>query len=74
MPDTKPGVELDKRGICNACRSVEKKKKIDWVKRYKQLERIAEEVKKQNNPFYDCVVPVSGGKNSWYQASIASEV
>tara|TARA_Y100001958_G_C21248205_1_gene580593 strand:- start:447 stop:1529 length:1083 start_codon:yes stop_codon:yes gene_type:complete len=73
MPDTKPGVNLDERGICNACRSVEKKKKINWEKRYKKLEEIAQNIKKQDNPFYDCIVPVSGGKNSWFQAYMASE-
>ena len=29
MPDTKPGVVLDNKGLCNACRSVEKKNQID---------------------------------------------
>ena len=73
MPDTKPGVVLDKKGFCNACRSVDKKKKIKWSERYKELEKIAKEVKDQKNPFYDCLVPVSGGKNSWYQSYVASE-
>ena len=73
MPNTKPGVHLDERGICNACRSVEKKKKIDWDNRYEKLQKIAKEIKNQKNPFYDCLVPVSGGKNSWYQAYVASE-
>ena len=66
-------MNLDERHICNACRSVEKKKKINWKKRYKNLEEIAQDIKKQENPFYDCIVPVSGGKNSWLQAYVASE-
>ena len=73
MPNTKPGVILDKRDLCNACRSVEKKKKINWDDRFKKLEEITDDVKNKNNPFYDCLVPVSGGKNSWYQAYCASE-
>lgn len=73
MPDTKPGVILDKRGLCNACRSVEKKKKINWKEREKKLKKIAKNIKKDQHPFYDCLVPVSGGKNSWYQALIASQ-
>jgi len=73
MPDTKPGVNIDERGICNACRSVKKKKKIDWVDRYKKLEEITYEVRNKNKPFYDCLVPVSGGKDSWYQAYFASK-
>lgn len=73
MPDTKPGVVLDERGWCNACRASEIKKKIDWDERWSQLEEIARDVKNQNKPFYDCVVPVSGGKDSWYQALIVAE-
>lgn len=68
MPDTKPGVSLDARGLCNACRSQEQKRAIDWKARERELEAIVAEIKAQNHPFYDCVVPVSGGKNSWYQA------
>tara|TARA_B100001057_G_scaffold26592_1_gene24395 strand:- start:17614 stop:18696 length:1083 start_codon:yes stop_codon:yes gene_type:complete len=73
MPDTKPGIELDKRGLCNACRSSEIKEQINWGKRKKQLDEIVKEIKKKNYPFYDCIVPVSGGKDSWYQAMILSE-
>ena len=74
MPDTKPGVVLDERGFCNACRSQEAKKYIDWDARSRELETIIADVKARNTSFYDCLVPVSGGKNSWYQAWMASEV
>lgn len=73
MPDTKPGIWLDDRGFCNACRSKEIKNKIDWDARYKDLEVIVDEIKKAKHPFYDCVVPVSGGKDSWYQAAMLAE-
>ena len=33
MPDTKPDLHLDEEGICNACRSYEKRKEVDWEKR-----------------------------------------
>jgi len=73
MPDTKPGVVLDERGWCNGCRTSELKKNIDWNERWVQLTKIAEESRERNNPFYDCIVPVSGGKDSWYQALIMSK-
>ena len=73
MPDTKPGVFLDERGLCNACRSQEIKSQIDWKERFKDLEKIVSEIKKQNHPFYDCIVPVSGGKDSWVQALTLSK-
>ncbi|MFT5926910.1 MAG: N-acetyl sugar amidotransferase [Candidatus Azotimanducaceae bacterium] len=73
MPNTKPGVVLDSRGMCNACRARELKDKIDWVERGKQLDEIVADVKAANHPFYDCIVPVSGGKDSWFQAMILAE-
>ena len=39
-PDTKPELNLDEDGVCNACRSAEEKEKIDWVARRKELEKI----------------------------------
>lgn len=73
MPDTKPGVKLDERGLCNACRAQEAKRGIDWLQRRKDLEKIVADVKAKNKSLYDCVVPVSGGKNSWYQAAMMAE-
>jgi len=73
MPDTKPGVWLDERGFCNACRTKEVKANIDWDDRFKDLELIVEDIKKANHPFYDCIVAVSGGKDSWYQAAVLAE-
>lgn len=68
MPDTKPGVSLDERGFCNACRSQEQKKEINWDHRENELKNILKKIKEENDGAYDCLVPVSGGKNSWYQA------
>ena len=68
MPDTKPGVFLNEKGLCNACRSQESKRKINWKEREAQLCELTSRIKQQNNGTYDCLVPVSGGKNSWYQA------
>ena len=72
MPDTKPGVVLDEQGWCNACRSSQIKKEVDWTKRYKELEEIAKQAKSSNLQ-YDCIIPVSGGKDSWYQALTLSQ-
>lgn len=68
MPDTKPGVFMDAEGVCSACRAVEKKQQIDWGQREKELEKICETIKATNTSSYDCIVPVSGGKDSTYQA------
>ena len=64
---------MDDRGLCNACRAKEIKATIDWDARYNELQNIVENIKKQEYPFYDCIVPVSGGKDSWYQAAMLAE-
>ena len=73
MPDSKPGVFLDEFGLCNACRTKEVKANVDWDERFHDLELLVQEVKNANHPFYDCIVPVSGGKDSWYQAAMLAE-
>ena len=73
MPNTKPGVVLDKSGKCNACRQKIIKKKVNWSNRENLLKEIVTKIKAENHPFYDCVVPVSGGKDSWFQAIMLSE-
>lgn len=67
MPDTKPGVTMDAEGVCSACRSVEQKRLIDWSARRQELEVLCADVKRTNTACYDCIVPVSGGKDSQYQ-------
>lgn len=67
MPDSKPDLHLDEEGICNACRSYEKRGTIDWDSRRSQLLQLIEKYRKPNGSNWDCIVPVSGGKDSTYQ-------
>ena len=67
LPDTKPGIWLDAEGVCSACRSNEEKKSIDWETRRSELARLADEIRGSNGNGYDCIVPVSSGKDSFYQ-------
>jgi N-acetyl sugar amidotransferase len=67
MPDTKPDLYFDKQGICSGCRSFEKRKKVDWAKRKAELLKIVEKYKSKDSNNWDCIVPVSGGKDSTYQ-------
>ncbi|TGK51937.1 N-acetyl sugar amidotransferase [Leptospira kanakyensis] len=66
MPHTKPDLHLDDEGICNACRSYEKRTEVEWVSRGKELDLIIEKYKNKGSN-WDCIVPVSGGKDSTYQ-------
>ena len=67
MPDTKPNLFLDEEGVCNACRSYEKRKEIDWDARLAELRQILERYKSKDSTKWDCVIPVSGGKDSTTQ-------
>lgn len=67
MPDTKPDLRLDQEGVCNACRSYEKRQEIDWVARHAQLLTVLEKYRRPDGNNWDCIVPVSGGKDSTYQ-------
>ena len=68
QPDTRPDIYFNEDGICGACLWHEEKKKIDWKDREKQLSEIAEWAKKTTKSNYDCVIGVSGGKDSTKQA------
>ena len=67
MPDTKPDLHLDGEGVCNACRSFEKRKEVDWDVRHKELLQVLEKYRNHDGGNWDCIVPVSGGKDSTYQ-------
>lgn len=71
--DTRPDVVFDEQGVCAACNYQEKvKSEINWDERLLELHQIAEWAKKKNAP-YDCVIGVSGGKDSTFQALYAKE-
>ena len=67
MPNTKPDLIIDDFGICNACSSFNNRTSIDWEARYKDLLEITNKYKSRNQSNWDCVIPVSGGKDSTYQ-------
>ena len=67
MPDTKPDLFLDSEGVCNACRSYERRAEIDWSVRELELKEILDRYRSLNQSTWDCIVPVSGGKDSTYQ-------
>ena len=73
LPNTKPGLKIYGDGICSACRSVEIKHTIDWKEREKKLHAICDQVRGSNGNGYECIVPVSGGKDSAYQAYTMSK-
>ncbi len=76
QPDTRPGIVFDDEQICFACRYEESKATIDWAAREAELKGFAEEAKaeaKKRGNIYDCIIGVSGGKDSTFQAVYAKE-
>ena len=67
MPETKPDLHIDEQGICSACRYYESRKAIDYAARNEELLKILEKYRSKGGSNYDCLVPVSGGKDSTYQ-------
>lgn len=67
MPETKPDLLIDEEGVCNACRNIEKRKEVDWDKRKQELLEILGRYRSKDGSNYDCIVPVSGGKDSTFQ-------
>lgn len=66
MPDTKPDLFFNKQGVCAACSSYKERAVIDWGLRLRELQGIFEHHRSKNG-YWDCVIPVSGGKDSTYQ-------
>ena len=69
---TRPRITFDKRGWCNACQWMEEKKTFDWSKREEELNTLLDKYRSKTGDF-DCVVPVSGGKDGSYIAYTLKE-
>lgn len=72
MPDTRPGLTIDNDGVCQACKNHEKKSEIDWDQRLSELERLCDTYRRDDG-YYDCIIPVSGGKDSHYLTYVMVE-
>lgn len=64
---TRPRIAFDARGYCNACLWMEEKKIMDWTPREKELGELLDK-HRSNTGNFDCIVPVSGGKDGSYVA------
>lgn len=69
MPDTRPGLSFDHEGVCAACRWFEQKDAvIDWTARERELRQIVQWANDRSHGPWACVLGVSGGKDSTWQA------
>ena len=62
---------FDEEGVCSGCRAANIKDKINWMEREDLFEELIDEYR--NPEGYDCLLPVSGGKDSYFAAHIAKK-
>ena len=74
MPDTRPGIMFDPKGVCSACRAYENRVTVDWTRRFHELEELCGKYRGMNGTGYDCAIAVSGGKDSHFQVHLMKEV
>jgi len=67
LPDTRPGLVIGADGVCSACRAHSTVgEQIDWDARRLRFDEIVAEARERGRD-WDCVIPVSGGKDSTWQ-------
>ena len=64
------GLTINKNGICSGCEIHDEKYNLDWNDRFKKLINITKKYKSQSRKNYDCIVPVSGGSESYFVLDI----
>lgn len=65
LPNTKPDLTFSDSGICSACTAFSDRAKIDWIARQDEFSDLLKQHKGKSD--WDCIVPVSGGKDSTAQ-------
>ena len=67
IPDSKPDIFFDSKGVCCSCNNFISRKEVDWSKREIEFKNILDKYRSKSKTKWDCIVPVSGGKDSTYQ-------
>ena len=67
LPSTKPDLEFSSAGVCQACVNFSNREETDWNARRDEFIATLEKARSLKSGAWDCIVPVSGGKDSTYQ-------
>jgi hypothetical protein len=68
QPDTRPNTKFTSKGICPACDYFVRLKDVDWQERYEILQDLLANYTRKPGQLFDCIIGVSGGKDSQRQA------
>lgn len=68
QPDTRPNAIFTRTGICPACDYFERLQYVDWQERYEILQDLLPKFPRKSGQHFDCIIGVSGGKDSLRQA------
>lgn len=70
QPDTRPNSQFSDNGICPACDYFDRLQSVDWQERYEILQDLLQQYKqsRKRQLRFDCIIGVSGGKDSMRQA------
>lgn len=68
QPDTRPNTFFNAEGICPACAYFGALKVVDWEERVETLKEIFARRQRKPGQFHDCIIGISGGKDSTRQA------
>lgn len=68
------GIEFDASGVCTGCRVHEEKDRLDWLERLERLRVIVRGYKSRTRSIHDCVVPVSGARDSHFIVHVVKNV
>ena len=75
-PKISVNLSIDAEGICSSCRTFESFENLSkefWDNKERKFQRIVNDLKENNKSNYDCLIPVSGGKDSYFQTHIIAE-
>ncbi len=74
-PENHPlNITFDEDGVCSGCRIHEEKDNLDWVTRAEKLQTILTEYRNTTGNNYDCIIPVSGARDSYFIVHIIKNV
>lgn len=74
-PENHPlNITFDERGVCSGCRVHEEKDILDWGVRKQKLAKILDEFRTRTRHIHDCIIPVSGGRDSYFIVHVVKNI